>query len=102
MEWKELPGTNKAAYLDFFHGGKHYTIFRATVLGQDHYTAIYAGRHDGVALASSTTLSGLFESLGIAPKKLELFTDPDANPLTSFGRDDPFTDELMEGIYPDT
>ena len=25
-------------------------------------------------------------------------TDPDANPLTSFGRDDVFTDELIKGI----
>lgn len=24
--------------------------------------------------------------------------DPDANPLTSFGRDDDFTDELIKGI----
>lgn len=30
--------------------------------------------------------------------KLALGVDPDANPLTSFRRDDDFTDELIKGI----
>lgn len=31
-------------------------------------------------------------------RRYEQRTDPDANPLTSFGRDDEFTEELISGI----